>query len=172
MSKENKQKQVAQHETEAIRDRVAHLELQLKQALADYQNLKRDMDKRLQFEGDLVRADVLRTLIGIADDVDIALSHKDGGDENGWREGIVMILQKMQSVVEQSGARKIECDVGDMFDPRLHEAVGVLYEGKDGTIAKIVQNGYTLGDVMVKPVRVIVNKHKINNTKNGQNTGN
>lgn len=144
--------------------RIAQLEVQLKQALADYQNLKRDMDKRMQIGGDLVRADVLRSVIGIADDIDIALAHSAGKDEKNWRDGVEFILRKMQGAIEQSGARRIECTTGDVFDPRFHEAVGVLHEGKDGTIAQVVQNGYALGDVIVRPVRVIVNKSKINTT--------
>lgn len=149
-----------------VNAQITNLETQLKQALADYQNLKRDMDKRLKFEGNLVRADVLRTVIGILNDVDLALSHKSNDDEKAWRDGIVMILQKMQTVVTQSGACKIECKAGDVFDPHFHEAVGVLNEGKDGTIAKIVENGYVLGDVLVKPARVVVYKNNISSSNN------
>jgi len=145
-------------------EKIAKLENQLKQALADYQNLKRDMEKRLQFEGELVRADVLKSVIGIADDIDIALSQGSEKDMESWRQGVTFILKKMQDAIKQSGARLIECKVGDTFDPRLHEAVGILHEGKDGTIANVVQNGYVLGDVLVRPARVIVNKTNMSNT--------
>lgn len=140
--------------------RISELETQLKQALSDYQILKRDMEKRLQFEGDMVRADVLRSILEIADDMDMALSHKDSADVKAWREGMVMILHKIQTAVKHTGARKIEIKVGDVFNPCFHEAVGVVHEGMDGTIAQIIQSGYILGDKVIRPVRVIVHTSK------------
>ena len=61
--------------------------------------------------------------------------------------------------IEDIGAEIIECKPGDVFDAEVHEAIGVVHEGKkDGTVATVVQNGYRLGDIIVRPARVIVNK--------------
>lgn len=141
--------------------REEELNVQLRQALADYQNLKKDMQKRLDFEENVIRADMLKSIIELADDIDVAVDHVE--DEKGWREGITMILEKFRRVIENVGAEIIETKQGDQFDADVHEAVGVVYEGEDGTIARVVQNGYRLGDIVVRPVRVIVNK--MNNTK-------
>lgn len=149
-------KRQLQEQPKQPNDRETQLDNQLKQALADYQNLKRDMEKRLQFEGDIVRADILRSVIGIADDVDVALDH--AADDKGWREGITNVLAKFRTVIESMGASMVECKPGDQFDAHVHEAIGVVYEGKEGTIAKVIQNGYKLGDMVVRPARVIVNK--------------
>ena len=138
--------------------REQELENQLKQALADYQNLKRDMQKRLDFEEEVIRADVLKSVIELADDIDLAVDHVD--DEKGWREGVSMILEKFRKVIDDMGAEIMEVKPGDEFDPEIHEAVGVVYEGKDGTIASILQNGYKMGDIIVRPARVVVNKIK------------
>lgn len=138
------------------KSRETELEGQLKKALADYQNLKRDMEKRLDFEGDMIKADLLRSVIEIADDVDLALDHVE--DEKGWRDGIAQILEKFRSTIEEMGAEVIECSVGDAFDPRKHEAVGVIYGKEEDTIAQIVQNGYEIGEKVVRPTRVIVHK--------------
>ncbi len=146
------------HEQELV-TRVSELEVQLKQALSDYQVLKRDMEKRLQFEGDMLRADVLRSILGIADDMDIALTHKDSDDIKSWRDGLVMILQKIQETISQTGAQVIPVQINDSFDPSAHEAVGIVNEGKDGTIAQVVQNGYVLGEKVIRPARVIVRKN-------------
>lgn len=157
-----KAKAVKQDRNVGVRsDREKELEIKLKKALADYQNLKRDMENRLQFEGELVKADVLRSIIDLADDIDIAVDHVE--DEKGWREGVTLILEKFRVVIDDMGAEIIECKEGDVFDAKVHEAVGVVYEGEDGTIAKVIQNGYRFGDIIVRPARVIVNK--INNKK-------
>lgn len=139
-----------------LEKKVEELENKLKKALADYQNLKKDMDKRLDFESNLLRADLLRSVVDIADDIDVAIDHVK--DEKGWREGVTMILEKFRSSIEGMGAEMIECKPGDQFNAELHEAIGVVYEGDPGTIAKVIQNGYRIGETIIRPSRVMVNK--------------
>lgn len=150
-------KGVAADKSSDLRDeKIVELESKLKKALADYQNLKRDMKKQLDFEGSLIRVDLLRSVIGLADDIDVAVDHVD--DDKGWREGVTMILEKFRTVIEDTGAEIIDCKTGDKFNAAEHEAVGVVNEGKDGCISKVVQNGYRLNNIVIRPVRVIVNK--------------
>ena len=143
-------------EIETLKHDKVDLEEKLKKSLADYQNLTKEMKKRLDFEENMVRIKVLREIIGIADDIDVAVDHIE--DEKGWREGIGLILEKFRTVIENIGAELIECKEGDRFDASIHEAIGVVNEGDDGHIAKVIQNGYRLGDVVVRPTRVIVSK--------------
>ncbi len=145
-------------------NRENELENQLKQALSDYHNLKREMDKRLDFEQMMIRKDLVNQVIGLADDIDMALDHTE--DEKGWREGVSAILEKFHGVISDLGAEIIETKPGDKFDTDMHEAVGVVSAGvqkkDDGKVTKIVQNGYKIGDVVIRPVRVIVNKFNQN----------
>jgi len=136
--------------------KIAELEIQLKKALADYQNLKKDMEKSLEFENSLIRAGVLRSLVAIADDIDVAMDHVD--DEKGWRDGVSLILDKFRTVMEDLGARMIEVMEGEEFDANKHEAVGVVPDGDAGKIAKVLQSGYMYGDMVVRPARVLVYK--------------
>ena len=62
-------------------EKVDKLEIQLKKALSDYQNLKRDMDKRLDFEETMIRKSTMRSLIELADDIDLAIDSVE--DERG-----------------------------------------------------------------------------------------
>jgi len=146
MKKEDKNKKAKSDE----------LENQLKKALSDYQNLKRDMTKRLDFEEAMIRKGVMRELIELADDIDMAMDSVH--DEKGWREGVSNILNKFYTVIAGIGGQMIEVKKGDNFDPEKHEAVGTVSEGEDGKIVKVVQNGYTLNDMVVRPSRVIVCK--------------
>ncbi|MBN1618092.1 nucleotide exchange factor GrpE [Candidatus Dojkabacteria bacterium] len=142
-------------------EKIGELELQLKKSLADYQNLKREMDKRLDFETSLLRTDLVRQVINVADDIDMAVDRVT--DEKGWRDGILQILEKFRSVITNLGAEIIECKKGDKFDANVHEAIGTLNEGKDGHIARVIQSGYKIGDIIIRPTRVIVSK--ANSTK-------
>lgn len=129
---------------------------QLKKALADYQNLKKDMDKRLEFERGLIRATLLKRMIELSDDIDVAIDHVR--DEKGWREGVTQILEKSRNIITDMGAELIDTKTGDDFDPGVHEAVAVAHGGEDGTISKVLQNGYRIGDMIIRPARVIVYK--------------
>ena len=47
---------------------------------------------------------------------------------------------------------------GERFDPQLHEAVAQLpVEGAEsGTVVEVYQRGYRLGEVVIRPARVVV----------------
>ncbi|MBN2100960.1 nucleotide exchange factor GrpE [Candidatus Dojkabacteria bacterium] len=150
-SKSNQGKNAERNE-----EKIQELENSLKKALSDYQNLRKDMEKRLDFEEKVIRSDLLRKIIDLADDIDVAVDHVE--DEKGWREGITQILSKFRLIISEMGGEIIDAKEGDKFNADLHEAVGIVCEGKDGHIAKVVQNGYKLGDMVVRPARVLVNK--------------
>ncbi|MEA3357707.1 MAG: nucleotide exchange factor GrpE [Patescibacteria group bacterium] len=139
-------------------NREKQLEENLKKALADFQNLQKGMEKRLDFERSLIKVEVMRGLVDLADDIDVAIDHID--DEKGWREGVGQILEKFRVVIGDLGAEIIKCKRGDKFDTNIHEAVGVVNKRPDGLIASVIQNGYKIEDVVVRPSRVIVNKIK------------
>ncbi len=151
MAKERKIKQSSDQEK-----KIKELENQLKKVLSDYQNLKRDMGKRLDFEEVMIRKSVMKDLINLADDIDLAIDKVT--DEKGWREGVRGILEKFYTVIQSLGGEVVSVKKGDKFDPNMHEAIGTVNEGKDGTVVKVVQNGYMLGEVVVRPARVIVSK--------------
>jgi molecular chaperone GrpE len=139
-----------------LKKEIETLESQLRGALSDYQNLKREMEKRLDLERNLIRRELVEDVIGLADDIDIAIDHVE--DEKGWREGVSQILEKFRKTIKDMGAEIIKCKPGDKFDSSIHEAVAVSDKGKDGTIQTVVQNGYRVGDIVIRPARVIVNK--------------
>jgi len=47
---------------------------------------------------------------------------------------------------------------GERFDPQLHEAIAQMpVEGAEsGTVVEVYQRGYRLGDVVIRPARVVV----------------
>ncbi len=139
--------------------RIEELEIQLKTALSDFQNMKRDMEKRLEFERLLVKSDLLKSVICLADDIDLAMDNAK--EEKGWKEGLTIILEKFKKTIGEMGAEVIAVKDGDKFDASVHEAVGVVDGEKEGTIAKVLQNGYRMGEVIIRPARVLVIKHQV-----------
>jgi molecular chaperone GrpE len=58
-------------------------------------------------------------------------------------------------LLERNGVREIE--TGAKFDPHVHEALLTQpSEAEEGSVIDVVQKGYTLGDRVVRPARVVV----------------
>ena len=73
------------------------------------------------------------------------------------RTGIELIARKLQNMLESEGVKKIEA-VGVEFDPNFHEAIS--HEPADGVksgpVIGVVQNGYMLGERVIRPALVRV----------------
>ena len=51
----------------------------------------------------------------------------------------------------------VEIDTAGKFDPHVHEAlVSQPSEAEEGSVIDVVQKGYTLGDRVVRPARVVI----------------
>ena len=66
-------------------------------------------------------------------------------------------MRKFQTILENEGVKKIEA-LGMEFDPNFHEAIS--HEPADGAhsghVIGVVQNGYMIGDRVIRPALVRV----------------
>jgi molecular chaperone GrpE len=75
-----------------------------------------------------------------------------------WRKGVEALMTKIYASLQKVGVEKYG-NVGDVFDPNLHQAVGnveTTEKEKDHTIAVVMQTGYKLHDKVVRPALVQV----------------
>ena len=98
----------------------------------------------------------------MADNFDRALAQIGGETrEDAFVKGVIMIEQQLRSVLEKEGVRKIEA-LGEEFDPALHEALAhIPSEYEENVVAAVIQNGYTMHDKVLRPVRVAVSSGRI-----------
>ena len=68
-----------------------------------------------------------------------------------------MIQRKLQGILEAEGVKRIEA-VGSQFDPNFHEAVAQepAVGVESGRVIEITQQGYLLGDRVIRPAQVRV----------------
>ncbi len=139
------------------------METKMKKALADYMNLEKNIDKRIELRLDEMKLKVARYLLDIMDDLYYGMEtgKEFNADEcvTAWMEGIRNSYEKMQKTLEVLGVEIIEVNVGDNFDSSTHEAIGTVSEGKNGTIHEVVQPGYIMGENVVRPARVVVSQN-------------
>jgi len=73
-------------------------------------------------------------------------------------EGVELVERKVWKELEGAGVTRID-QVGVPFDPNVHEAVTMQPAAKpeqDHTVGQVVQPGYKMRDVLLRPARVVV----------------
>lgn len=132
---------------------------------ADHTNYKRRMEETEAERASRAAAHVVSSLLPVLDDLDRATGSGPDADSRGvgssqdrvWREGMELIRQKLMSVLEKEGVRRIEA-VGEPFNPVLHEAVAPHPTDTlpEDTIVTVQQQGYTLNGTLLRPAKVTV----------------
>jgi molecular chaperone GrpE len=129
-------------------------------AAADFKNFKRRAD---QERADLIRgasAGMLLKLLPVVDDMERALGGVPAEiAATPWFEGIKLIAQKLQTLLESEGVTPIAA-LGQEFDPNQHEAViyDAVGDGADAKVIAELQRGYKLRDRVLRPTMVKVGK--------------
>jgi len=127
---------------------------------AEFANYKKRVEREQDEARSRAMAAVLTKVLPAVDDLDRALRDRPDGDEvRAWTAGIELIHRKLTGLLESEGVEMIPAE-GTMFDPSLHEAV--TYEASDthehGQVIEVIQQGYRLGERILRPARVRVAK--------------
>lgn len=145
-----------------VEDEKLEINNKMMKALADYQNLEKSINTRVESRMTQQKVSVASALMEIIDDLkfgnEAAKSLKVDGEVKSWVDGMLGTMEKMEKAVGELGIVLMDVKVGDEFDSSIHEAIGLTNEGKDNTVAHLVQPGYLMGEMVVRPARVIVNK--------------
>ena len=122
---------------------------------AEFQNYKRriERDNALTYAG--MKGDIIKKVLPALDDLERALQNRPADDS--WANGVELIARKLQNILESEGVKRIEAK-GAAFDPNFHEAI--THEPSDEVesehVIDVVQNGYMLGERVIRPALVRV----------------
>ncbi|HSJ86834.1 MAG TPA: nucleotide exchange factor GrpE [Anaerolineales bacterium] len=122
---------------------------------AEFQNYKKRLERDNELTYVSMKGDIIKKVLPALDDLERALQNRPTNDP--WASGIELIARKLQNVLESEGIKRIEAQ-GQEFDPNFHEAIS--HEPADGVksgfVIAVVQNGYMLGDRVIRPALVRV----------------
>jgi len=122
---------------------------------ADFQNYKKRLERDNELMYANMKSDIIKKVIPALDDLERALQNRPADD--AWASGIELVVRKFQTILENEGLKRIDAK-GMAFDPNFHEAIS--HEPNDevesGHVIDIVQNGYMLGERVIRPALVRV----------------
>ena len=124
-------------------------------SLADFQNYRRRVENEKADTYQVAVGNIIKRYLPVLDDMERALAARPA--DLAWVDGVELICRKLQSILESEGLKRIEAE-GQMFDPNFHEAIQQEpAEGvESGSIITVVQNGYMLGERVIRPAMVRV----------------
>jgi len=105
------------------------------------------------------QADLVGRLADALDDLS-RFAHVDPAttDAKGIHDGVGLVDRKVWKALEGLGVRRLE-ETGVPFDPNQHEAVSTqpaADPAQDHTVGAVLQPGYRMGDLLIRPARVVV----------------
>lgn len=139
---------------DAHRERDEYLEL-ARRTKADFENYRKRVAADVQAAQVRGRIEVAREVIDAVDNLERALEAAGEGQE--LTAGVEMVLGGLRETLKRNGVEAVD-PKGEKFDPGRHEALSSQpAEGvESGTVVEVLQKGYTLGDQLVRPARVVV----------------
>jgi len=140
--------------SEAQQQRDEYLEL-AQRTKADFENYRKRVAADVQAAQARGKAEVAREVIEAVDNLERALESAESGD--GLAAGVEMVLGGLRETLSRHGVEAVEPQ-GEKFDPTRHEALSTQpVEGTEsGIVVEVMQKGYTLGDHLIRPARVVV----------------
>lgn len=131
-------------------------------SMAEFENFRRRTN---QEKADWIKRSTEKLALNVCDVLDnferaLAQFAELDKDEKLF-QGVSLIEQQLRNVLEKEGVVKIEA-LGQEFDPALHEALAHIpsEDFEENTVAAIIQNGYTMQNIVIRPVRVAVSSGK------------
>ena len=123
---------------------------------AEYDNFRKRSAKERDMIYSDARTDAIGKLLPVYDNLERALK-MDCTDESYYK-GVEMIMTQLTEVLNSMGVKEIPA-VGELFDPKLHNAVMSISNPELGKniIAEEYQKGFVLGERVIRFSTVVVN---------------
>ena len=144
-------------------DKTQELENQLKRALADYANLQKRVEGERRELAEYFKSIFAFKFLPVLDSLEAALKTVNQEAAGGIEQGLKLAVEQFKKVLEEEGVEEIRIDDG--FNPALHEVVEVVLGKQDNKIVEVVTKGYKLGEKILRPAKVKVEKREEKNKK-------
>ena len=142
---------------EQLRRENAEIQERLLRKHADVENMRKRMEREKAEFVRFAAVDLVRKLLPVIDNLERALEAPADTGGEGLREGVRLVHQELQSILEREGLKVVEAK-GKPFDPNLHEAV-LREESTEIDSEQVIeefQKGFVFRDRLLRPAMVKV----------------
>jgi len=145
-----------------VDERIAALEAErdehlndLKRVAAEFENYRKRVARDQESLVARAHERLVKELLPVLDDLERALAAAEEHEEATLEEGVRLVHRELAAALRREGLAEIETN--GHFDPHVHEALlSQPSDAEEGSVIEVVQKGYTLGDRVVRPARVVV----------------
>jgi molecular chaperone GrpE len=136
------------------RERDEYLDT-LQRLKAEFDNYRKRVARDQQELAARAHERLVRELVPVLDDLERALEAATQHEEAKLEEGVRLVHRALADALGREGLAEIETD--GRFDPHTQEALlSQPSDEEEGTVIQVLQKGYTLGDRVLRPARVII----------------
>jgi len=151
-------------EVALLQQKIAELEDKFLRANADFDNMRRRMEKEKMQAISYAHEVFARDLLPVIDSLEMAiLSGSNAEVESATllekvKEGLNLTVEQFRKAFEKHGIELV--DINGEFDPTIHEAVMQLEseEKNKGEILQVFQKGYKIKERILRPAMVSIVK--------------
>ncbi|MCX8196965.1 MAG: nucleotide exchange factor GrpE [Candidatus Micrarchaeota archaeon] len=146
-----------------LSSKISQLSEQLLRLHAEFDNYKKRSAKEKEALLNHAESNMMLRFLPIYEEISFAEQEASKLSQDSLKTGILLVLSKLRSAFEKEGLEQLKVE-GQKFDPFLHEAAG--YEPSDlpeGTVVRVIQNGYKFRGEILRPAVVIVSSGKKKN---------
>ncbi len=160
--------QVKEIDRSELEEKLKEAENQILLSLADNDNLRKRFDREKEDLSNYVISSFAKEILSVLDNLERALKSIDldelkKSDQNisQFIEGIELTEKQIITIFEKFKIEKVN-SLDQNFDPNLHQAMFEVEnpDKQPGIITEVVQEGYRIGDRLLRPAMVGVVKKK------------
>ncbi|MHC4115762.1 MAG: nucleotide exchange factor GrpE [Planctomycetota bacterium] len=165
--REKKDVEVDKSKLEEPRSQIVQLQkekdeifAQLQRVSADYANYQKRASKQISDTITYEKERIIKSLLPVLDNFEHTLANAHSAERTeDFLKGVKIIYDQMLDFLKSHGVEQIEAQ-GEKFDPALHQAMMRKSEPEqeEDVVLEEFQKGYKLGERVIRPSRVIVNK--------------
>lgn len=146
-------------EAEELREKIGELQDRLMRTMAEAENQRKRAIRDRQDAEDRGGRRLARDLLPVFDNMKRALdaiAEDQRETSKALIEGIELTQREMVSAFKKNKIEPIDPQVGDKFDPQLHEAMfeAPVPNVKKGHIIQVLGEGFTIAGSLVRPAQV------------------
>lgn len=130
-------------------------------AMAELENVRRRAERDIEHAHKYGVERLVKEMIPVLDSMEQALQAAEQLQDKAMIEGIELTHKLMLVALSKFDVKPIDA-LGQPFNPNWHEAMTMI-ESDDApanTVLNVFQQGYFLGERVVRPARVVVSKAK------------